>query len=137
MSVAPQSSTKSRKVVICYDESTTGREDLEWINSHLVLLPEDELTIVTVINADLEKIEGIGSWATTTVGGVGGIQDYRHVVHLLEEQGRESLAKAVQAIHNLGVVSKCISNINANIINSVYSITSIPKYYGVTMQRIL
>jgi hypothetical protein len=104
-----QSNILPRKVVICYDESEAGRQTLEWVNSHGILLPTDELSIVTVVNEDLERIEGIGSWATTTVGGVGGVQDYRTVVKHLEKQGRIHLAEAVEAIQTLGVVSKALN----------------------------
>jgi hypothetical protein len=105
MSSTSQSNIAPRKVIICYDESEAGRQTLEWVNSHGALLPTDELSIVTVVNEDLERIEGIGSWATTTAGSAGGIHDYRNVVQHLEQQGRVHLAEAVEAIQTLGVVS--------------------------------
>jgi hypothetical protein len=94
----------SRKVIICYDESEVGRTVLEWVNSHSILLPNDEVTVVTAINEDIAKIEGSSSWTSMSVGIVDSL-DYRGYIKELETQGRRHLAEAVQAFHDVGVVS--------------------------------
>lgn len=98
------SASNSRKVIICYDESEVGRSVLEWVNSHSILLPNDEVIVVTAINEDLAKVEGSSGW-TSMAGGVIEANDYRMLVQGLEREGRQHLSEAVQAFHQVGVVS--------------------------------
>ncbi|CAO3609985.1 unnamed protein product [Mucor fragilis] len=117
----PDSATP-RKVVICYDESEVSRQTLEWVNGHGVLLPTDEITIVTCINEDVAKIEGPGGWQTIAIGGIDCAADYRHTVAQLESQGRERLAEAVHSMHALG-----LKHVKAEILRGVAT-TEIAKF---------
>ncbi|GAN03010.1 hypothetical protein MAM1_0032d02460 [Mucor ambiguus] len=103
VNVTSTDSVTPRKIVICYDESEASRQTLEWVNGHGVLLPTDEITVVTCINEDFAKIEGIGGWQTIAIGGIDCAADYRHTITQLESQGRERLAEAVEAMHTLGL----------------------------------
>lgn len=107
VNVVVPDSAAPRKVVICYDESQAGRQALEWINSHSVLLPTDNIYIVTCINEDVAKIEGPSGWQTVAIGGIDCAADYRHTIAQLESQGREHLAEAVHAMQDLGLVIYC------------------------------
>lgn len=100
------SNTPSRKIIIAYDQSIVGIHALEWINSHAILLPNDDVTVVLAINEDYSKIEGPGGWQA--LGGLGGVdsgREYRETIRLLEKEGQEHLDEAVYAIQQTGVVS--------------------------------
>lgn len=94
----------SRKVVICYDESEVGRQVLEWVNSHSILLPNDEVTVVTAINEDIAKMEGSNLWTSLDVGTCE--RTFQDIATTLEREGRQHLSEAVKAFHQIGVVSK-------------------------------
>ena len=107
VNVSIPDSAAPRKVVICYDESDAGRQALEWVNGHSVLLPNDIIYVVTCINEDVAKIEGPSGWQTIAIGGIDCAADYRHTIAQLESQGREHLAEAVHAMQSLGLVIYC------------------------------
>ncbi|KAI9243971.1 hypothetical protein EDC94DRAFT_629982 [Helicostylum pulchrum] len=94
----------SRKIIIAYDQSIVGLQVLEWVNSHSILLPGDDVTVVLAINEDFGKIDGPGGLQVQ--GGLGGLNstlEYRETVRLLEKQGQERLDEAVYAIKQLGI----------------------------------
>ncbi|CEP11923.1 hypothetical protein [Parasitella parasitica] len=103
VSIPTPDSIAPRRIVICYDESEASRQTLEWVNSHRVLLPTDEIYIATCINEDVAKIEGHGGWQTIAIGGIDCAADYRRTIQSLESQGRERLAEAVGAMRALGL----------------------------------
>ncbi|GAA5817362.1 hypothetical protein MFLAVUS_010906 [Mucor flavus] len=94
----------SRKIIITYDQSLVSLQVLEWVNSHSILLPDDDVTVVLAINEDFSKIEGPGGWqAQGGLGGLDSTREYRETVRLLEKQGQERLDEAVYAIKQLGI----------------------------------
>lgn len=90
----------SRKIIIAYDKSVVGLHVLEWVNSHAILLPNDDVTVVLAINEDYHKIGGPGG-----LGGLDSSRTYRETVAILEREGQEGLNEAVYAILQTGVVS--------------------------------
>ncbi|KAI9481061.1 MAG: hypothetical protein EXX96DRAFT_565231 [Benjaminiella poitrasii] len=96
-------SVASKKVVICYDQSLVGRKAVEWVNSHGLILPQDELIIVTVINEDISNIDGSAGWQAIASGGIDCAVDFNSTIRRLEEQGREHLVEAIQTFHALGL----------------------------------
>lgn len=94
-----------RKIIIAYDGSEVSRQVLEWVNSHNILLPSDQVTVAIAINEDGVRLEGLGGMEAPVLGGLEGSREFREVVHALEKEGKEKLAEAVTALKEVGVVS--------------------------------
>jgi hypothetical protein len=94
----------SRKIIIAYDESNIGRQVLEWVNSHSILIPTDQVIVALAINEDIAHVEGTPGWQAPLPGGIDAAREYRENIRELESTGRSRLAEAVQAIHSTGVV---------------------------------
>lgn len=95
-----------RKIIIAYDGSEVSRQVLEWVNSHSILLPTDQVTVAISINEDGVRLEGLGGMEAPVLGGLEGSREFREVVHVLEKEGKEKLAEAVDALKEVGVVSE-------------------------------
>ncbi|KAG2236514.1 hypothetical protein INT48_000814 [Thamnidium elegans] len=94
----------SRKIIITYDQSLVSLKVLEWVNSHSILLPDDDVTVVLAINEDFSRLEGPGGLQVQGVlGGLDSTREYRETVRLLEKQGKERLEEVVYAIKQLGI----------------------------------
>ncbi|KAI8880153.1 hypothetical protein K501DRAFT_225430, partial [Backusella circina FSU 941] len=89
-----------RKILIAYDESEVGRQVLEWVNSHSVLLPNDEVVVATAVNEDISKLTGPGvGWQASPALG----ENIEVDIKILEDQAKERLTEAVYAIRDSGV----------------------------------
>lgn len=92
-----------RKIIIAYDGSEASRQVLEWVNSHSILLPTDQVTVAIAINEDGVRLEGLGGMEAPVLGGLEGSREFREVVKELEKEGKEKLAEAVYALKEVGV----------------------------------
>jgi hypothetical protein len=90
-----------RKILIAYDGSEAGRQVLEWVNSHNVLLPDDEVIVAIAVNEDISKLAGPGvGWQAAPAMGENISMD----IQMIERQAKEHLTEAVHAIRDIGVV---------------------------------
>lgn len=99
-------SNGGRRVIVTIDESEVSLEVLEWVNSHSILLPDDDVTVALAINEDFSKIAGPGGWQAEGGGGLDAVRNYRETIIEFERRGQRSLDQAVSAIEKTGVVSK-------------------------------
>ncbi|KAI9348398.1 hypothetical protein BD770DRAFT_327301 [Pilaira anomala] len=96
-------SNGGRRVIVTIDESAVSLEALEWVNSHSILLPDDDVTVALAINEDFSRIAGPGGWQAEGGGGLDAVRNYRETIIEFERRGQRSLDQAVSAIEKTGI----------------------------------
>lgn len=101
-----------RSVLIAFDHSEPSRRAFDWVLSHEVLLPQDAITIATVVNEDLLAVEGMYGWETATMGTAEWMaDDYYKRVSELEQLANNALNKLVLTLETKNVCSSDIDSL--------------------------
>jgi hypothetical protein len=94
----------ARKVLIGYDHSEISNNAMEWIVKKKAILPDDNITVVTIVNDDAIAVEGTFGLESTLVGPAAWMaDDYRERVSQIEKDSTDALKSVVNWFSSKGV----------------------------------
>ncbi|KAG1144635.1 hypothetical protein G6F37_006163 [Rhizopus arrhizus] len=91
-----------RRVLIALDETGSGKQVLDWIHSHHILAPEDEITVATAVDEDVSHVEGPGMQSAPMSSTTNATEDFATDLRMLERHGKQHLSNGIQTLQQLG-----------------------------------
>ncbi|KAL0087640.1 hypothetical protein J3Q64DRAFT_1697417 [Phycomyces blakesleeanus] len=92
-----------RHILFAYDHSAIANHAIEWAVHHNLLLPNDNITVATVVNEDIVAIEGSFGLEAAAVGPANWIaDDFNQRVTQLEEHANKALEQVVEWFRTKG-----------------------------------
>ncbi|KAI8879277.1 adenine nucleotide alpha hydrolases-like protein [Backusella circina FSU 941] len=93
----------TRKVLIGYDHSEISNKAMEWIVKKKAILPDDNITVITIVNDDAIAVEGTFGLESTLVGPAAWMaDDYRERVSQIEKDSTDALKSVVTWFNSKG-----------------------------------